>query len=182
VDAIDFNLLVSSSWRGFRGASREIRGLLRTLGDEAPTVGRTLVKGLVGVKTTLDPRKVVGELSQLFEREPRRFRFTGKWVPVDRWTASDLESLNVAVAALRDRIRPGERWRMTVQKHRYTRHHADEVIAALAGLISEKVDLTHPDKIVRVDLIGDVAALAVVTPTEVFSTRGRIATWSSRRS
>jgi tRNA(Ser,Leu) C12 N-acetylase TAN1 len=168
-DLFDVNLLVSSSWRGLRAARREIRELLRALGDERPTIERTLAKGIIGVRTSLEPRAVIRELRAIFERDPGRFQFTSKWAPIDLWAGSDLASLGQAVTRLRERIGKGETWRMTVEKRRYTRHHRIEVITALAQLIDERVDLTHPDKIVKIDLIGDRAALAVLKPEEIFS-------------
>lgn len=164
------NLLVSSSWPGARGASHEIRELLGALGDPHPVVRRTAAKGLLAVATALDARTVVRELRALYEREPGRLRFTCKWAPVDAWTAADLEALREAVEGLRERIGPGQRWRMTVDKHRHARYHRDEVVRALAPLVDAPVDLTHPDRILKIDLIGAEAALAVVSPEEIFST------------
>ena len=164
-----FNLLVSSSWRGHGAAKREIRELLAALGDERPTVERTLAKGMVGVRTSLEPRRVVRELRAIFERDPGRLQFTCKWVPIDAWTRSDLESLTQAVMRLKPRIQPGETWRMTVEKRRDAGHHRAEVITRLAALIDEKVNLAAPDKILRIDLIGEHAALAVLRPDEIFS-------------
>ncbi len=164
-----FNLLVSSSWRGHGAAKREIRELLAALGDERPTVERTVAKGITGVRTSLEPRRVVREFRAIFEQDPGRFQFTCKWVPIDTWTHSDLESLTQAVMQLKHRIQPGETWRMTVEKRRYAGHHRAEVIAELAALIDEKVNLTAPDKILRIDLVGENAGVSVLAPDDIFS-------------
>jgi tRNA(Ser,Leu) C12 N-acetylase TAN1 len=166
-----FNLLVSSSWRG-PAAGREIRDLLRGFGDQAPIVKHTVADGIIGVKTTLDPRGVIRDLRAVFERNPRRFRFTCKWVPVDLWTRSDLESLQAAVGRLSDRIGAGDRWRMTVERRRHSPHHARDLIRALADLVGGTVNLAHPDKILHLDPIGDHTALSVLTPVETFSVVG----------
>jgi tRNA acetyltransferase TAN1 len=123
----------------------------------------------MGVRTGLDPRRVIEELRAMFEKDPLLLTETCKWVPVDLWTYSDMESMKNAVIRLRERITAGETWRMTVEERRYTRHHRIEVITALAGLIDEKVDLTRPDKILRIDIIGRHAALSVLTPADIFS-------------
>jgi tRNA(Ser,Leu) C12 N-acetylase TAN1 len=171
LEVCEFNLLVSSSWRG-PAALREIRQFLRELGDEAPIVKRTIVDGIIGVTTTLDPRGVIRDLRAVFERNPRRFRFTCKWVPVDLWTRSDLPSLKPGVMRLSDRIGVADRWRMTVTRRSHARHRSRDLIRALADLVGGTVDLTHPDKILRVDPIGDHTALSVLTPMEIFSVTG----------
>jgi len=165
----DFNLLVSCSWGVYGETKREIVNILTTLGDESPIVKRTIAAGIIGIKTKLDPREVVYGLRRLFNEDPFAFQYTLKWVPVDLWTHSDMDSMKEGVRKLRDKIHAGERWRMTVEKRRYTLHHKNEVIRELAELINEKVDLKNPEKILRVDIIGKYAGMSIITPQEVFS-------------
>jgi len=165
----DFNLLVSCSWGVYGRAKKEIVRILETLGDESPLVKRTIAEGIIGVKTRLDPREVVQGLRRLFGEDPLILRYTLKWVPVDLWTLSDMDSMKEGVRKLRDRIHAGERWRMTVEKRRYSQHHRIEIIRELADLIEEKVDLKNPEKILRVDIIGRYAGMSVLKPTDMFS-------------
>jgi tRNA(Ser,Leu) C12 N-acetylase TAN1 len=164
------NLLVSVSWRAPGRARREIVGRLRTVGDEAPVVISTERKGVVAVRTALDPREVIRRLRGVHEVAPGVFRYTYKWVPVDLWTAPDVESLRQAVARLRDRIAPGERWRVTVQRRTDRCPPAAGIIAAVVDLVDGKVDLSHPSKILLIELFEREAALAVVTPEETLTT------------
>ncbi|MEM3737018.1 MAG: THUMP domain-containing protein [Candidatus Bathyarchaeia archaeon] len=151
-------------------ARSEARKLLATLGDAHPNIGRTAARGILGVKSSLNSRLVVQGLREIYERDPLRFRFTLKWVPIDTWTTSDLEAMRAEVAKLRVAILPGEWWRATLEKRRYTLLHKAEIIASLAELIDDKVDLKHPDKILRVEIIGRHAGMAILTPIDVFST------------
>jgi len=165
----DFNLLVSCSWGVYRKAKREIAHILEALGDENPLVERTIAEGIIGVKTRLDSREVVCRLRRLFDEDPFAFQYTLKWVPVDLWTFSDMDSMKEGVRKLRNRIHADEKWRMIVEKRRYTLHHKIEIIRELADLIDEKVDLKNPEKILRVDIIGRYAGVSILAPQEVFS-------------
>ena len=165
----DFNLLVSCSWSAYGKAQKEIVHILGTLGDENPLVKRTIAKGIVGVRTCLDSREVTRRLRALFDQDPLVFQHTLKWVPVDLWTRSNMDSMKIAVAELKKKIHVGERWRMTVEKRRYTRYHKVEIVRELANLIDEKVDLISPDKILRVDIIGPYTGISILTPRDVFS-------------
>lgn len=165
----DFNLLVSCPWAASGAAIREVAGLLKTLGDEKPVIKRTVAHGIIGVKTSVDARTVVQELRSILRDDPMAFRYTLKWMPIDLWVNSDLESMREAVLKLRDRIKPGERWRMTVEKRRYTLYHRIDIIKELAELVDEKVDLKNPDKIIRVDIIGRNAGVSVLSPQQIFS-------------
>lgn len=166
----EFNILVSTSWATHERARDEIIRILSALGDEDPVVTSTAARGILGVKTSLDARQVIGELRKLFEVNPARFQYTLKWVPVDSWTSSDINSIKARVSEIKSRIGKGETWRITVEKRRYTRYHKSEIIKeTAAGLIDEKVDLENPDKILRIDLIAKYAGISVLTPKDIFS-------------
>jgi tRNA acetyltransferase TAN1 len=166
----DFNILVSYSWGEHRKTQKEIMHFLERLGEEKPFIRRTIAEGIIGVKTCLNPREVIHALQTIFNEESKLFQHTLKWVPVEVWTYSDLDSMKTAVKQLRNRIREGERWRMTVEKRRYTKYHKDEIVRELAELINEKVDLKNPDKILRIDIIGKYAGISVLEPKDIFST------------
>jgi len=166
----DFNLLVSCPWTTIWRAKREIADVLKQLGDEHPIIKPTLARGIIGVKTSLDAREVIQGLQKLFIKDPLAFQYTLKWVPTDSWTYSDMDSMKEAVMNVGGKIHEGEKWRMTVEKRRYTRYHKIEIIRELAELIQEKVDLKNPDKTVRIDIIGNYAAVSVLSPNEIFST------------
>jgi len=165
----DANLLVSILWRAPGRARKEIVRHLRALGDASPVVTPTGRRGLVAVRTSLDPRAVVRALREAVVACQERFRATCKWVPVDLWTAVDVEAMRRGVSELQGRIAPTERWRMTVEKRAESAMPTPALIAALAGRVPGRVDLTHPDKIVIVQVFATGVALSVLAPADVFS-------------
>jgi hypothetical protein len=68
-----------------------------------------------------------------------------------------------AVVALASRIGPRETWRMTVEKRAGAVLGPEEVIRVLAPLVPAAVNLTHPDKILLVELFGDSVAYEVLS-------------------
>jgi tRNA acetyltransferase TAN1 len=167
----DFKLLVSCSWRGHWPAMGEVQSLLARFGDPRASVRRTLARGILGVRTSLDAREIIARLRALRAADPLAFQHTCIWVPIDLWTTSEIDAMREAVLQLRDRIAPDHTWRMIVKKRRYTRQHTIDIIRALADLVPQKVDLRHPDRILRVDILGNYAGLSVLTAEEIFSTR-----------
>lgn len=168
--AADFNLLVSARPLAPRQARSEILARLRKLGEPAPEVAPTSARGVLAVNVARDPRRVIQQLRTLCERDPRAFRYTLKWVPVDRWAPAELPAMKEAVAGLRSRIGPGETWRMTVERRTETPHlDVNQVVRSLAELIDARVSLNRPDKVLLVQLFDARVALSVVTPSDVFS-------------
>jgi tRNA(Ser,Leu) C12 N-acetylase TAN1 len=165
----DSNLLVSFPWPMPGRARRAVVARLRTLGDRAPVARPALSKGVLAARTTLEPHAAVRELRALYRHDPEALRNTSRWVPVDRWTAPDVDAMTEAVRGLRDRIGVHDTWRMTVERRPGNALRPEAVIQALALLVEAKVDLAHPDKILLIELFADRVALAVVTPAEILS-------------
>jgi tRNA acetyltransferase TAN1 len=140
-----------------------------SLGDSSPVIERTIARGILGVRTSLDPRKVVAKLNELVAENPNAINYVLKLRPVDLWTAPTIADLKVAVSSLKGQIRLGERWGMEVELRRFTTLHKMEIIEQLAELIDEKVDLRNPDKMVRIEILGNSAAVSVLRPEDVFS-------------
>lgn len=164
-----FNLLVSCLWGAHHKARYEAIRLLRGVGDGEPKVERTAAKGVLGVNTTLDSREAVRRLRECCLVDPSILQFTMKWIPIDLWIHTDLPSHKEGVSKLKGMIELGERWRLTVEKRRYTAMHKIEIIKELAALIDEKVDLKNPDKILRIEIIGRYAGISILRPEDVLS-------------
>jgi len=165
----EFNILVSYPWSQYANAKKEIQSILKSLGEEKPLVSRTIAQGIIGVKTSQNPREVIHTLQRMFSEDPTVFQYTLKWVPIELWTYSDIDSMKKVVEQLKTEIHKGEKWRMTVEKRRFTKYHKIEIIKSMAELIDEKVDLENPDKILRIDIIGKYAGISVLRPKDMFS-------------
>jgi tRNA acetyltransferase TAN1 len=169
-----YNLLISYGLPShrFRLARQEIRRILAILGDENPLVKRTIARGIAGVNSVVDSREIIKGLYEIYNQDSAVFRNTVKWIPVDFWMKSDLESMTNCLSLIaKDKIKKGEKWMLVVEKRRYSRYHKADIIKHLADLIDEKVDLKNPDKIVRIEIIGNNAGISVIRPNEIFSIR-----------
>lgn len=165
------NLLVSYDCGRFRRAKREILTVLSRLGDEHAQVERSSVDGIALARSALDAREVVRRCRSLTDQS-YTFQFAIKWVPVDYWCDTDIDTIRKLLEdKVRDRIADGETWGMQVAKRRWERYHSRDIVANLARAIDRKVDLGHPDKLVRVDVLGGKTAVSVLRPDEIFSVR-----------
>jgi tRNA acetyltransferase TAN1 len=163
------DLLVSYEWGWFGRAKREILTALQRFGDERARVERTRVKGIALVHTAFDGREVVRRCRQLFHEE-FAFEHATKWVPVDYWCDTDLESLRKLLAeTVCPQIAANETWAMQVEKRRWGQYHTRDIIAHLAPAIDRRVDLDRPDKLVHLDVVDGKTAVSVLRPGDFFA-------------
>ena len=137
--------------------------------DEHGAVERTEVQGIALAHTALDAREVVHHCRELFERG-FSFEHAIKWILVDFWCESDLNTLRLHLAEVAGaQIAPNETWAMRVDRHGWQRYRTPQIVTHLARAIDRCVALDHPDKLVRVDIVGERAAVSVLRPDDIFS-------------
>jgi tRNA acetyltransferase TAN1 len=165
------DLLVSYNWSHFSLARPEIIAVLKRFGDPEPGVEKTATIGIAVVHTCLDNRDVIKRCRTLWDHDPlNSFEFAIKWVPVDYWCTTELEAMKqLIVEKIAPRIGKNETWGMKVHKRRWQKYHTIEITDFLATGINQRVDLSHPDWIVWVDVVGRQTAISLLRPGEIFS-------------
>jgi len=164
----EFNLLVSTSRGNERNACSEMWYLLRELGDSGPETDRTPAIGLVVAKTKMDPVPVIRELGRKLAESPWKFRYILKVSPIERVVSSKIAEIEKCVLTMVDRIDKEESFRVTVRK-RHTTLSTEEIVETVARNIDRKVDLETPDKIVLIEILGELTGVSVIAPSDVLS-------------
>lgn len=164
------DLLVSYSWHQFYRVKPEIIRLLQHFGDSNPEVERTSVWGVAIVHTCLNNRQVIRKCRELFNTDPRAFQWAVKWLPVDYWCNSNLESVKQVIdECIKGRIQGDQTWAMRVKKRRWQKYHTIDIVKYLTEGIVGKVNLNNPDRIIWVDVIGRETAISLLNPEDIFS-------------
>ncbi|MGQ9543014.1 MAG: THUMP domain-containing protein [Candidatus Bathyarchaeia archaeon] len=163
-----FNLIISTSRRNERNASREVWYLLNEAGDKNPEVSLTPAVGLIVAFTSLNPLEVVSRLRNIMRERPWEFRYILKVTPVERLIKADLSEINVLSQELADKIGPNESYRITIRK-RHSSLSSKDIVHTVASRIDRRVDLENPDKIVLVEVISNFIGLSVITPRDILA-------------
>jgi tRNA acetyltransferase TAN1 len=164
----DFNLLATTYRRDEGQARSELRYMLEQIGDKSAVVDRTGVSGLIVARTAFDPFDVIGKFREILRERPYEFRYMLRVIPIEKVVHTGLEQIQDAVKELGPKVAEGETFRVTVEK-RFTETHSRDIIEAAAAAIKRKVNLTKPDKIVLVEVVGGLTGLSVAKPDEILS-------------
>jgi len=164
----DFNLVVSTSRGNERNACSEMWYLLGEVGDRGSTVEPTPAIGLVVAKTKLEAAKAVHDLRTLLKERPWEFKYTLRLVPIQSVSDAKLDAIQASALALAEKVGEKETFRITVEK-RHTGLSSKTIIDTIAKKIDRKVDLETPDKVLMIDVIGDLAGVALIKPDDILS-------------
>jgi len=163
-----FNLL-ATTWRGNeKNACSELWYLLGEIGDSAPTVDKTGVAGLIVAKTAFDPFEVIEKFRKILHERPYEFRYTLRIIPIEKVVRTDLGEIQQVATELSSKIGEDETFRVTVEK-RFTETRTRDIIEAAAANIQRGVDLSNPDKILLIEVVGGLTGLSVVKPNEILA-------------
>jgi len=165
----EFNLLATTARGSEEDACSEIWYLIGDMGDREVKVDKTGITGLIAVKTVLDPFDVIDKLRGVLKEKPYEFRYILRVIPIEKVVRTDLIEIKQAVTELANKINNDETFRVTVEK-RFTSTPTREIIEAAAASIERKVDLTSPDKIVLIEVVGGFTGVSVVKSKDIFST------------
>ena len=164
----DFNLLVTTSRGSEEDACSEIWFLIGEMGDREVKVDKTGIRGLIAARTALDPFNVIDKLRIILKERPDEFRYTLRVIPVEKVVRTDLDEIRRSVVELGSRIGENETFRVTVEK-RFTSIHTRDIIEAAAANIQHKVNLSRPDKIVLIEVVGGFTGVSVIKPEDTIS-------------
>ncbi len=159
----DFNILATTFRRMEFAACSELNHLLQQIGDANPSVAKTGITGLIAAKTVFNPCEVIQKLRHILHDRPYEFRYTLRIIPVEKIVHTDLGEIQSAAVELSSKIGKYETFRVTVEK-RFTSVHAQEIIEATAANIRRKVDLSKPNKILLIEVVGELTGLSVIKP------------------
>jgi tRNA acetyltransferase TAN1 len=162
----DFNLLITTSRGNEEDACSEIWYLLGEIGDSAAKVDKTGITGLIAAKSAFDPFKVVEKLRQILKERPYEFRYTLRVIPIEKVVRTDLGEIERTVTELASKIKENESFRVTVEK-RFTDMSTKDIIEAAAANVERKVDLSSPDKIILVEVVGGLTGISVIKPKQI---------------
>jgi tRNA acetyltransferase TAN1 len=167
-DTTEPNFIVTTVRGREPEACREVREILSMLGDSSPVARPTEVSGLLLGRTTLESASVLEGLQKLTESEPWRLQLTQRFIPLQAVVRTVKSEIVQAARRLAENVRPGESFRVTVEK-RHSDLDTMDLVRAVADLYSSPVNLERPDKVVLVEVVGGLTGVSVLKPSEVFS-------------
>jgi tRNA acetyltransferase TAN1 len=165
----DFNLLATTSRGNERQMCFELNYLLKDeLGDPAPRVGKTGIRGLVAAKTAFELCEVIEKFRAVLQEHPYKFRYALRIIPIEKVVPTDLDEIKHVASELAAKIGENETFRVTVEK-RFTSLHSKDFIEAAATGIDRKADLENPDKILLIEVVGGLTGMALIKPSDVLA-------------
>lgn len=167
---VEANLIVSYDPSHIGSAKQEVENVLKELKHDFKHL-KQHADGLFNLRVK-DAKKTVKSLSKLANKKSEFFDKTFNWVPIDKWCKSTVKDMQKVVKKLEKDIKKTEKWKMELNKRHYNKGDTIELILKLTDVVDKpKVDLKKPQKIIKVEIMGNKAGLSLLKADELFNTQ-----------
>lgn len=163
----EVNLLVTFDPVHQESAKKEIETLMKEIKHEGKIA--KINEGLAQL-TVKDARKVIDALLKIAKKQIDKFTYTFNWWPVDKWCKAEVKDMQKVIAEMQKGIKKDEKWKLDLAKRDTTKEYPKNIIIQLTEVVDKpNVDLEKPHKTIKVEIIGDKAAIALITEGEAIN-------------
>ena len=161
----DANLLVTYDPAHPGKAKEEVENNLKTIAAKAEFL-KSGVDGLFQLKA-VKPKEVVKKLIALCKKKPKSFEVTFHYVPIDEWVKADVKAMQKVTEKLGKQITPAEKWKLNLNKRKFEVDTRELITKLTEPIERPKVDLSNPDMIVQVEIVGKQAGISLLAKDEL---------------
>jgi len=101
--------------------------------------------------------------------EPWSVRYCLRIIPIQKVVETKIEEIEKGVADLHKQILDDETYRISIEK-RNSDISSQEIITEIANKIKNKVSLDFPDKVILIEILGNLAGISILKKSDILST------------
>ena len=164
----NFNLLVSSSRYNETNVKAELWFTLLMCGDKYPIISDLEFSGLITALTSLNAKEVIQKIKNILNNDPNFFQYILKIIPIDFVCITDaLYIKQVIKKNYRNFIKSDESFRISLKRRKNELIDRHSFIDVVAQVINNKVDLENPNKIIRIEILGNSCGITFLKPNDI---------------
>ncbi|MFW9988713.1 MAG: THUMP domain-containing protein [Candidatus Odinarchaeota archaeon] len=164
----NFNLLVSTPRYNEIEARAELWFTLLMCGDTYPIISNIHFPGLITALTNLNKKKTISEIKKITTNNPDFFQFILKIVPIDFICETDTKTIKSLIEEnYEDFIDKDETFRITLKRRHHKKIERINFIDTITKDINNKVNLENPDKIIRIEILGNICGISFLEKSDI---------------
>ncbi len=164
----NFNLLVSTSRFNERNATAELWFTLLICGDAYPIILAKKLPGLITALTNLKPKIVISRIKEILDKNPYFFSFILKIIPIDFTCETDTKTINYIIQEhFQDFIYKEDSFKIILKRRHNEKIERNNFIEIIAKNIDNRVNLENPDKVIRIEILGNRSGVSFLQKNEI---------------
>jgi len=142
-------------------------------GDEYPIISNLEFQGLFIASTKIENKVVVKKIKRIFKQNPNFFQYILKIIPIDYVCETQVQTiLEIIQSSYYKYINSEDRFKIVLNRRKSPHIDRQSIINKIASILNNKVDLEHPDKIVHVEVLGNITGISYLNPNDIIKQNG----------
>ena len=162
------NLIITCARHLEEETGNEITDILDELGDSNVKISISNMSGILTAETTLDPIEVVRKMKEILLDEPWSIRYCLRVIPIQKFIETNVEEIEKAISSMLNQIQDTDTYIISIEK-RNSDVSSKEIITKIADQIKNKVSLEFPDKIILIEILGNVTGISILKKSNILS-------------
>jgi len=164
----NLNLLVSTSRYNETNAKAELWFTLLICGDNYPIISNLEFSGLITALTSLKTTQVIQKIKKILKHDPDFFQYILKIIPIDYVCETNVNVIKQIINKnYRNYIKKDESFSIKLKRRKNEVIERKSFINIIAEAINNPVDLENPEKIVRIEVLGNSCGIAFINPSDI---------------
>ena len=170
----NFNLLISTSRYNETNAKAEIWFTLLMCGDKYPIISGLKYPGLITALTNIDCKEIIYKIKKIIENDSNFFQFILKIIPIDYVCETNIKLIREFVDKYYSiHINEDQSFKIELIRRKNELVERNTVIESIAKIVNNKVNLDNPDKIIRIEILGNVTGISFLNPDDLIRIKNK---------
>jgi len=166
----NFNLLISTSRFNETNATAELWFTLLISGDKYPIISTLKFPGLIIALSNYNPKEAILKFKEILFKDSDYFQYILKIVPIDYVCEPNVKTISLLIQNhYREYINKNETFRISLKRRKHENIDRNRLITMVAKKIDNKVDLENPDKIVRIEILGNLCGISFLKQDDILN-------------
>ena len=159
---------MSSSRYNETNAKAELWFTLLICGDKYPIISDLEFSGLITALTSLNAKDVIQKIKNILNADPNFFQYILKIIPIDFVCVCETNVIKQIVQQnYTNFIDKNESFRISLKRRHHESINRNNLIDIIAEKINNKVDLENPNKIIRIEILGNSCGITFLKPNDI---------------
>ncbi len=118
----------------------------------------------------MDCKEVILKIKKILEKDSKFFQFILKIIPIDYVCETNLNVIKAFVEKYYPLyINEEDSFKIELKRRKNEIIERDAIIESVAKIITNRVNLDNPDKIIKIELLGNVSGISFLNPDDIFT-------------
>jgi tRNA acetyltransferase TAN1 len=139
-------------------------------GINYPIISNLSYSGLLTAFINKDKRRIISKIKKILDEDPTFFQYILKIVPIDYVCDTDIKMIKGIVNKYyKDYINPNESFMIALKRRKNEIIERDSFIRKIAAGINNQVDLSNPDKIIWIEVLGNKCGISFIEASDIIT-------------